>query len=827
MCRRPGHVRTYLGLGFACRVLVGSLLQDPVLLILAHAIASTLAVAVACAGIWLLRLRPEGLPDLASLLWPIALIGLIGPAIGGLLPAATHDWMGTGQFWNVWMTWIVATAFGAVLVLPVVLTASLPAWRRLTTGTTVPGFLAILALTLAFTALCVGYLSRPFLPATVPLVAAALVLGRLGTSLLCCANLAMMVGLRIYFDSHVLAGAEGTGINSASLASASFNFYAAMAAALPMVIAVLSSQRRNALAELASSRQALFEEKQLAETMLSSIGDAVISVDPDSRVTYMNPVAADMTGWSLDEARGHPIDEVMSLLDAETGAAGLAPLAIAMRDRRAVGLALNTLLVHRSGRQFPIEDSAAPIYGINGEVVGGVIVFHDVSESRAMALRMSHLAQHDYLTDLPNRVLLQDRLTQALGALSQGRRGGLIFLDLDHFKNINDTLGHEVGDLLLQAVAARLLANVREDDTVSRQGGDEFVVLLPRLADPRDAAWVAEKLIDAISQPYQIEGHELEVGASIGISLFPEDGTEATLLLKRADAALYHAKEQGRGRYEYYTGAMSAKAERRMDMERRLRRALKTGELVPWFQPKVDAQSYRITGLEVLARWQTPEGAMISPGEFIPTAEECGLIDQVDLAMLRAACSQCRAWQDQGLGPIPVAVNLSLARFHGETILSAIREALLEHRLDPRCLSVEITESQVMKDSELSQDVMRALRSMGVSVAMDDFGTGYSSIGNLQHLRFDVLKVDRSLVSPLGTGQKHAAIVKAITGMATAFDCHVVAEGVETPEQARLAAALGCRELQGYLFSRPVPAADVPALLERGRLGPQDELAPG
>ena len=827
MCRRGGFAGAYLLLGFVSRLLVGWLAGDSLVLMFAHACASTLAVGLACFGLRWLRIQPRGLPDVPSLAWPILLVGLLGPALGGLVPAAAHHSLGTGVFVTVWFTWIVAAAFGAVLMLPPLLAADRAAWHRLLQRVSSPGLAGITAFTLAITALSVGYLSRPFLPATLSLVAAALLIGRFGTALLCSANLMLMVGLRLYFDTHVLAGAEGTGISSQSLGSIGFNFYAALAAGLPMVIAVLSSQRRNALQALLASKQALYEEKQLAETTLGSIGDAVITVDPDSRVTYMNRVAEDMTGWTPGEAVGLPINEVMPLVDAETGEPGLAPLAIAMRDRRAVGLALNTLLVHRDGRHLPIEDSAAPIIGMDDEVIGGVIVFHDVSESRAMALRMSHLAQHDYLTDLPNRVLLQDRLSQALAGLPQGRRGGLIFLDLDHFKNVNDTLGHEIGDLLLQAVARRLLENVREDDTVSRQGGDEFVILLPRLADPRDAAWVAEKLIAAVSEPYQIEGHDLEVGASIGISLFPEDGEEATLLLKRADAALYHAKEHGRGRFEYYTDAMSAKAERRLEMERRLRRALKAGELVPWFQPKVDASSRWITGLEVLARWQPPDGPMVPPGEFIPTAEECGLVDQVDAAMLRAACRQCRIWQDEGLLAVPVAVNLSLARFDGEAVLSLIRETLLETGLDPGYLCIEITESQAMKDHDLTREVLDALRSMSVRIAMDDFGTGYSSIGNLQHFGFDTIKIDRSLVSTLGDDRKHTAIVRAITGMARAFECHVVAEGVETVDQARIAAASGCNELQGFLFSRPVPAHDVPALLRQGHLGPTDGVPGG
>ncbi|WP_290589004.1 EAL domain-containing protein [Arenimonas sp. SCN 70-307] len=819
MCRRPHFPAAYLVLGFAGRLAVGALAGDPWSLMLSHAFASTLAVGLSVYVLRRWQVPVMGLPDVRALVLPVFLVGIAGPALGGVVPAVVHEALGTGEFRTVWFTWIVAAAFGAVLMLPPLLAATGDAWRRLQAGTGAWQLAAVALGTLLATALSVGYLSRPFLPATVSLLVAAFIFGRLGTSLLCSANLALMVGLRLYFDSNALAGADGGGIRSAALDSVAFNLYAALAAGIPLVVSVLAAQRRNAMREL-------FEEKQLAETTLGSIGDAVITVDPHSRITYLNRVAEDMTGWTSAEAVGRPIDDVMRLLDAESGSPGLAPLAIAMRDRRIVGLALNTLLVARDGRKLPIEDSAAPIIGMDGELVGGVMVFHDVSESRAMALRMSHLAQHDYLTDLPNRVLLQDRLSRALADLPQGRRGGLIFLDLDHFKIVNDTLGHEIGDLLLQAVARRLRENVREDDTVSRQGGDEFVILMPRLADPRDAAWVAEKLIEAVSEPYFVDGHELRVGVSIGISLFPEDGDEATLLMKRADAALYHAKEHGRGRYEYYTNAMSERAERRLELERRLRRAIREGELVPYYQPKVDAQSRWITGLEVLVRWQPTGQPMVPPGEFIPTAEECGLVGQIDAEMLRQACRQCRQWQLDGLLAVPVAVNLSLAQFDAESVLSLIRETLFETGLDPGYLSVEITETQAMRDTELTREVLAALRQMGVQVAMDDFGTGYSSIGNLQRFGFDAIKVDRSLVAPLPEGRKHMTIVRAVTGMARAFECKVVAEGVETEELARLAATAGCNELQGYLFSRPVPAADVPGLLRRGRLGPEVE-APG
>ncbi|TAM57747.1 MAG: EAL domain-containing protein [Rhodanobacter sp.] len=572
------------------------------------------------------------------------------------------------------------------------------------------------------------------------------------------------------------------------------------------------------ITDLRKAKDALREEKQFLETTLGSIGDAVLSTDVAARVTYLNRVAEDMTGWSLEEARGRHLAEIFQLVDTTTGEPTFSPLDIAIRDNRILGLVPNTGLVNRIGATTPIEDSAAPIHNADGAVIGGVMVFKDVSESRAMALRMSHLAQHDFLTDLPNRLLLLDRMNQVLSANPQARRGALMFLDLDRFKHINEALGHDIGDQLLREVAKRLTGAVRGDDTVSRQGGDEFAVLLPRLNDYRDAARVAEALLGAMESPFNIDGHKLAVRMSIGITLFPEDANDAETLLKCADSALHHAKAAGRECYRYYTPSMGESAELRMRMEHDLRHALENGELRLHFQPKVDASTCAITGFEALVRWQPPQGPLILPGEFIPLAEECGLIDRIDAWVLGEACRQNKAWQQAGLRAVRMAVNVSLARIDGDRLVNLVVEVLRDTGLEPCYLDIEVTESQVMKDTERARQVMENIRALGVRIAMDDFGTGYSSIAYLQMFRFDVLKMDRMLITSIDSDHVQRALVRAIIDMARALSCQVVAEGVETAEQARVLQSKGCDEIQGFLFSRPLPAADIEPLLARGVL---------
>jgi diguanylate cyclase (GGDEF)-like protein/PAS domain S-box-containing protein len=579
----------------------------------------------------------------------------------------------------------------------------------------------------------------------------------------------------------------------------------------------------NDVSERRKAERALFEEKQRMQVTLDSIGDAVVVCDPQMRITLLNPVGEAMTGWSEADAIGKPVDDVIQLVDMARGETPLSPLRIAIRDNRVVALQTDTALLRRSGIETPIEDSAAPIRDSDGNVVGGVMVFRDVSELRTMALKMSHLAQHDYLTDLPNRVLLHDRLSHALASTAGGfgQPGALMFLDLDHFKTINDSLGHQIGDRVLQEVSRRLLASVREDDTVSRQGGDEFVVLLERLGDPRDAARVAQKMLHAMRTPIDAEGHLLHLTLSIGISLFPQDSNDAQALMMQADTALYHAKQSGRDQFSYFSNSMSEKAAARLQLENDLRDALRDGELSLVYQPKVMRPEQRITGMEALVRWRRKDGAMAMPADFIPVAEESGLITQLDEWVMHEACRQNKAWQLMGLPAIPVSVNVSLARFDPERLLAHIAEALERSGLAAHDLQIEFTESQMFSDEERARTLIEGLHGLGVRIALDDFGTGYSSLRYLLQYQFNTLKIDRSFVSGLPVDDKQVAVVRAVVAMAKALQADVVAEGVETIAQAEALEQHDCREVQGFLYSHPVAPEVLALLLARPYLQPR------
>jgi diguanylate cyclase (GGDEF)-like protein/PAS domain S-box-containing protein len=574
------------------------------------------------------------------------------------------------------------------------------------------------------------------------------------------------------------------------------------------------TERKAAEFVLRTAQEALFEEKERAQVTLNSIGDAVLTTDLVGNVTYLNLVAESMTGWSHEEALGRPISEVFNILDSTTRLAAENPMLRAIAEDRTVGLASNCVLIRRDGFESPIEDSAAPIHNRDGRVAGGVIVFHDVSESRAMALEMAHLAQHDFLTGLPNRLLLTERFSHAIGLAQRHKKQvGLLFLDLDNFKHINDSLGHAIGDQLLQSVANRLVASVRATDTVCRQGGDEFVILLDEIGQPQDAAHVAETLRAALDVPHLIGGHELHTSLSIGISIFPDDGTDVDVLMQNADTAMYHAKTSGRNNYQFFRADMNIRAVRRRLVEGSLRRALKQEEFLLHYQPKIDLVSGTMTGAEALIRWQDPEHGLVYPAQFVPIAEQNGLIVPVGRWVLREACRQVQAWLDSGLRAVPVAVNISAVEFRHEAFLDGVALILKETGLAPRYLELELTESILMHDAESSATVLEALKAMGVQLAIDDFGTGYSSLSYLKRFPIDTLKIDQSFVRDIATDSDDATIVSAMIGMGRNLKQRVIAEGVETHQQLEFLQARQCDVGQGFHFSHPLSAADFARLL--------------
>ena len=568
------------------------------------------------------------------------------------------------------------------------------------------------------------------------------------------------------------------------------------------------------ISERKAADDALFAEKERAQVTLNSIGDAVLTTNLPGNVTYLNQVAELMTGWSRELAVGRPLTEVFRIIDGVTRESAPNPAERAIRENRTVGLAADSILLCRDGGELAIEDSAAPIHNRDGQVAGAVIVFHDVSESRAMAQKMAYLAQHDFLTGLPNRALLTERLSRAIGqAKRHGKRIGLIFVDLDYFKHINDSLGHALGDLLLQRVADRLISCIRDTDTVCRQGGDEFVILLAEIELASDAAPIAQKLLAAVAEPCLIAGHELHVSLSVGISIFPDDGQNADEVMKNADTAMYHAKANGRNNYQFFTAEMNVLAVRRLFVESNLRRALRQGEFLLYYQPKVDITSGLMIGSEALIRWQDPEHGLVSPKQFVPIAEESGLIVPIGSWVLREACRQVRAWQDSGLLVVPVSVNISAVEFHHRGFLEGVAQILKETGMLPSYLELELTESIVMNDAESSSVVLSSLKAMGMQLAIDDFGTGYSSLSYLKRFPIDTLKIDQSFVHDIARDPDDASIVRAMISMGKNLKQRVVAEGVETEEQLAFLRELHCDEGQGFLFGRPLPADEFALLL--------------
>jgi diguanylate cyclase (GGDEF)-like protein/PAS domain S-box-containing protein len=562
------------------------------------------------------------------------------------------------------------------------------------------------------------------------------------------------------------------------------------------------------------AKEALFQEKERAQVMLNCIGDAVLSTDVSGNINYLNVVAERMTGWPWKEASGRPLAEVFRIIDGTTREPARSPLDLAIQQDKVVGLAANCILIRRDGYESRIEDSSAPIHDGQGQITGAVMVFHDVSVARAMAIQMSHLAQHDCLTDLPNRILLKDRLTQSI-ASSRHRRNqiALLYLDLDRFKNINDALGYAVGDQLLQSVAARVGTCLRSTDTLSRVGGDEFVVTLAEMEREAESGAIARRIMAAAVAPYRIAGHELHVSVSIGISNYPNDGLDVDALLTAAETAMYKAKEDGRNNYRFFTAEMNAGAVENQSLEDDLRRALDRHELVLHYQPKINLETRAITGAEALVRWMHPDRGLVPPLQFIPVAEDSGLIVPIGQWVLREACAQAQKWIDAGLPSMSMAVNVSSVEFRNPEFLTFLRMILHETGLDPHLLEIEITESVLMQDSEASTSVLQALKAIGVQLALDDFGTGYSSLSYLKRFPIDVLKVDKSFVRDITTNSNGGSIVEAVISMGKSLKQRVIAEGIETPEQLSFLLAHHCDEGQGYYFSPPVVASQFSQLL--------------
>jgi diguanylate cyclase (GGDEF)-like protein len=453
---------------------------------------------------------------------------------------------------------------------------------------------------------------------------------------------------------------------------------------------------------------------------------------------------------------------------------------------------------------------AGPLLDDDGTPRGAIGVCLDITERKRVEEQVRSLAYRDSLTSLPNRLLFHDRLSMAVASAHRHRRGvAVLFLDLDRFKVINDSLGHSVGDRLLQEVAERLRGCVREGDSVARLGGDEFTVLLQDVGTPADAARIAEKVLDSLRVPFRLDGHELFVTGSVGVSLFPEDGQSAETLIKHADTAMYRAKEQGRDGLQLYTPVMSVAALERLALESGLRRALARNEFVLHYQPILDIAGHKLHGVEALLRWRHPELGLLGPDRFLPLAESTGLVLRIGPWVLREACRQAREWQQRGHPELCLAVNMSVRQFLQPGLLGTVSAVLEETGLAAPHLEIEITETDAMQNAELMGETLRGLVSLGVRLSIDDFGTGYSSLGYLKRFPIQTLKIDRSFVGDVVSDQDDAAIVSAILAMARTLKLHVVAEGVETAAQLEFLSSRGCERAQGFYLGRPLPSDEV------------------
>jgi diguanylate cyclase (GGDEF)-like protein/PAS domain S-box-containing protein len=561
----------------------------------------------------------------------------------------------------------------------------------------------------------------------------------------------------------------------------------------------------------------LFAEKERAQVTLNSIGDAVICTDISGNITFLNLVAEKMTGWSCQDATGRLMGDVLQILDATNRQVISNIMNLAVVQDRTMNLPADCVLIRRDGLEIPVEDSLAPIHDRQGRTTGTVIVFRDVSASRTMATQMAHSAQHDFLTGLPNRMLFNDRVAQAIAlGRRHSKKVAVLFLDLDGFKHINDSLGHPTGDKVLQSVAKRLVDCVRFSDTVSRQGGDEFVVLLSEVEQSEDAAISARRMLHAVAETHSIDKHDLHITTSIGVSVYPDDGPDSETLIKNADTAMYQAKENGRQSYQFFKPAMNIRAVERQSIEENLRRALERNEFTLHYQPKVSLNTGEITGAEALIRWKHPTEGLVSPARFIPVAEDCGLILPISNWVLREACKQAREWMVAGLHSISVAVNISALELRDESFLERVFAILAETCLDPRLLELELTESVLMKHPDSATSILKNLRAAGVRVAVDDFGTGYSSLSYLRKFPADAIKIDQSFIRQMTATPGETSIVTAIIRMGQSLNLRVVAEGVETQTELEFLQSQHCDEAQGYYFSRPVSAHQFASLLGTG-----------
>ncbi|WP_407118422.1 EAL domain-containing protein [Bradyrhizobium sp. LMG 9283] len=590
-------------------------------------------------------------------------------------------------------------------------------------------------------------------------------------------------------------------ISGLSIPPTSLSVLTASAAVAIIVIALIAALLdRRAKGELGRQQIVL-------DSALENMSQGLCMFDADGKIILFNERYAAMLGRTDILLTGRLLVDVLREEQAKGQWQGDADEFFARLIADAREGRTTTDLVNRFGRSIRVVNQ--PMQG-----GGWVATFEDITEWLEAQAKISHMARHDALTSLPNRVLFHEELEQGLRRTKSGDQLAVLCLDLDHFKDINDSLGHPIGDALLKEVGRRLKATVGENDTVARLGGDEFAVVQIGRSDETAARSLAGRLVEVISAPYEIDDHQIVIGVSIGISLSPQDGSNPDELLKNADLALYRAKADGRGTYRFFETGMDARAQARRLLEMDLRAALQRDEFQVYYQPIRDVASGRVVAFEALLRWNHPQRGLVAPISFVPLAEETGLIVQLGEFVLRSACTDAATWPDD----VDVAVNLSPVQFKSPHLIASVTEALTASGLEARRLELEITESVLLQNSEATLTTLHELRAMGLRISLDDFGTGYSSLSYLRSFPFDKIKIDRSFVSELATREDSMAIIRAVTGLGRSLGIVTTAEGVENDAQLELLRREGCTQAQGYLFSKPRPASDVAMMLDRPRL---------
>ncbi len=578
--------------------------------------------------------------------------------------------------------------------------------------------------------------------------------------------------------------------------------------------------RKLVLSERATrhSNTLLRDSEARTRAVLESVDEGIIAINETGVIETFNRAAEQIFGYTGSEILGQNV----SLLMPQPHRAqhdGYLQRYRQTGKSTVLGVTREEEGMRKNGELFALELNTNEVL-IEGRRIY-IASARDITARKQAEQRITYLASHDALTGLPNRNLLKDRLRQALVQSCRNRgQGAVLFIDLDQFKEINDSLGHDTGDLLLKEVAHRLVASLRSQDTVARQGGDEFIVVLQSVSNASDAGTVAHKLLGALFAPYRIKGQELNISASIGVSVFPDDGEDEHTLLKHSDAAMYHAKESGRNNFQFFAPAMNRLAAEKQSLGTRLRHALELDEFLLHFQPLVDVGSGKLSGLEVLLRWRHPEQGLISPLKFIPLAEETGLIVPIGEWVFKSACMQIKAWQEQGYEAPPLAINLSVRQFREKNLVESLTRILAESGVQGCQIELEITESILMGNTNETVAMLRKLNALGIKISIDDFGTGYSSLSYLKRFPVDKLKIDRSFVQDIATDSDDATIVTAIVSLAHSLHLKVTAEGVETAEQLEFLARLGCDQYQGYFFSKPLPAEEIVSKLQRSASRP-------